>query len=241
MGKISKNVIEKIKKKEIKPIPKWQFLLKDSFLRILSVVNIVFGSIGFGIIIYLLKNNDMILDVKLANNIFEWIVFAFPIVWILLTLFFLFVSFYYFKNTEEGYRFNATRILLLSTVISVLFGFILYSSGLAEGLNNIFRRNIPYYEHTMDRRNAMWSRPNAGFLAGSIVSINSEEKIFVLKDLSGKVWEIGYEGTVVKGRVLLDIGEYVKILGKRKDDGNIFIAEEIRPWMGRGMRRMQEN
>ena len=48
MGKISKNVIEKIKKKEIKPIPKWQFLLKDSFLRILSVVNIVFGSIGFG-------------------------------------------------------------------------------------------------------------------------------------------------------------------------------------------------
>jgi hypothetical protein len=239
MGKISKDVIEKIKKSDIKPIPKWQFLLKDSFLWILSVVNIIFGSIGFGIIIYLLRNNDMVSEIRLANNFFEWIVFALPLLWILFTVVFLFISFYYFKNTEEGYRFNAVKILLFSTLISILFGSVLYTSGTAEKLNDIFGKNVPYYKHTMDVRNAMWSRPDEGFLGGNILSIDSEERILVLKDFNGVQWNIKYNNALIRGRVSLSVGEGIKVLGE-SGEGNVFIAKEIRPLVGRGMRRMQE-
>ncbi len=239
MGKISKSVIERIKKNDIKPIPRWHFLLKDSSLWILSVVNIILGSIGFSIIIYLLKNNDMVSEIRLANNFFEWIVFAIPILWILLTLFFLFIAFYYFKNTEGGYRFNAVKILLFSTLISILFGSVLYTSGTAEKLNDIFGKNVPYYKHSMDVRNAMWSRPDDGFLGGNILSVNSEESILVLKDFNGLEWNIEYENAILRGRVVVRIGEGVKMLGEKLDE-KTFLAREIRPLVGRGMRRMQE-
>ena len=239
MGKMSKSVIEKIKKSDIKPIPRWQFLLKDSFLWILSIINIVLGSIGFSIIIYLIRNNDMVSDIKLANTFFEWIIFSLPILWILLTIFFLVISFYYFKNTEGGYRFNAAKILVLSIAISILFGFVFYTSGVAEKLNDIFGRNVPYYKHTMDVRNAMWSRADEGFLGGTILSVNSQKRSLLLEDFKGVQWSIHYDGAFVRGRLVLAVGEGIKILGEKEGEST-FTAKEIRPLVGRGMRRMQE-
>jgi len=59
MEEVTKNTLQKIKKENIKPIPKWQFLLKDSLVWGLFVLNLILGSIGFAIALYLLTNNDI--------------------------------------------------------------------------------------------------------------------------------------------------------------------------------------
>ena len=50
---------------------------------------------------------------------------------------------------------------------------------------------------------------------------------------------IHYDGALVRGRVVLAVGEGIKILGEKEGEST-FRAKEIRPLVGRGMRRMQE-
>lgn len=236
MGKVSKNVLAKIKKTGIKPIPKWHFMLKNSFVWGLFVVNLVLGAIGFAVVIYLLVNNDAVWDFSLTTNIFQWILLAIPVAWIALTLFFLFVAYYNFKNTEDGYRTSVWSKLLINIGIAVLLGLILYTSGFSARMNRLLSDTIPFYSHTLDVREEVWMRPEEGFLSGDILNVN--EKVIQLKDLDGNEWSIEYVNATVKYRVVLDIGERIKILGSVVSE-NVFEASEIRPWSGQG-RGMQE-
>lgn len=239
MGKTSKNVLEKIKKFEIKPIPKWQFMLKESFVRILFGINFFLGSIGFGIVLYLLMNSEVLQDKTLLSTFWERIIFGIPLAWILLTIFFVIVAYYNFKNTQEGYRYDVIKIFLLSIFISFFLGSILYFTRLSERLNDLFVEKIPYYTHTLDLREKIWMRTEEGFLAGKIKSVDHEMKLFELIDLEGSVWEVTYGKAMVKSRVQLVEEEEIKIIGKRVSN-NVFEALEIRPWGGSG-RFMQEN
>ena len=236
MGKVSKNVLAKIKKTGIKPIPKWQFMLKNSFVWGLFVVNLILGAIGFAAVIYLLVNNDAVWDFSLTTNIFQWILLAVPLAWIALTLFFLFVAYYNFKNTEDGYRTSVWSKLLINIGIAVLLGLILYTSGFSARMNRLLSDNIPFYSHSLDVREEVWMRPEEGLLSGDILNVN--EKVIQLKDLEGNEWSIGYEDATVKYRVVLDVGARIKILGNVVSE-NVFEASEIRPWAGQG-RGMQE-
>ena len=238
MAEISKKVLEKIKKENIHPIPKWQFMLKDSFVWSLFALNLILGSIGFAIIIFLLVNNDSVGDFTLTKNIWQWFVLSIPVAWILLTGLFLFVAFYNFKNTEKGYRFSVGKKVLLNVGITVLLGFMLYSSGFSERLNNIFTESVPFYTDVLDLRQEVWMRPQEGYLSGTILEINKDKKEMLLRDLDGKVWSIAYGDALVKGRVTLAVGERIKLLGKMSSSTG-FDATEIRPWEGRG-REMQE-
>ncbi len=238
MAEISEEVLEKIKKENIHPIPKWQFMLKDSFVWSLFALNLILGSIGFAIIIFLLVNNDSVGDFTLTKNIWQWFVLSIPVAWILLTGLFLFVAFYNFKNTEKGYRFSVGKKVLLNVGITVLLGFMLYSSGFSERLNNIFIESVPFYTDVLDLRQEVWMRPQEGYLSGMILEINQDKEEMLLRDLDGKVWSIAYGDALVKGRVTLAVGERIKLLGKMSSSTG-FDATEIRPWEGRG-RGMQE-
>ena len=239
MEEVSKNTLQQIKKENIKPIPKWQFLLKDSLVWGLFAINLILGSIGFAISLYILGSNDVLLDTSLVKNAWEWIILSIPIAWILLTILFVFIAYYNFKHTKEGYRFTVVKIFLMNIVVSIVLGVVMNGFGLSQKLNTIFSDNIPFYNHTMDLRSEVWMRPESGYLAGSIVDINSDTKILKIEDLKGKIWDIQYQDATVKGRVVLELGEEIKIVGNAVSD-NVFEASEIRPWVGNG-RQMQEN
>ena len=239
MEEVTKNTLQKIKKENIKPIPKWQFLLKDSLVWGLFVLNLILGSIGFAIALYLLTNNDILLDSSLVTNVWEWLILSIPIAWILLTALFLFIAYYNFKHTSGGYRFTVVKILLMNIVVSIVLGVLINGIGLSQKLNTIFSDHIPFYNHTMDLRSEVWMRPESGYLAGTIVDINSDTKILKIEDLKGMVWDIPYRDAIIKGKVVLELGEEIKIVGKILPT-NVFEAFEIRPWAGNG-RQLQEN
>lgn len=235
MENISKEVLKKIQERKVVPIPKWQILLKSSFVWGLFTLNIVLGSVGFGIVLYLITNNDVLSDLSLKTNTLQWIILAFPLAWIGITILFLFVAYYNFKHTDEGYRFGVFKIFLINIVAILGIGTLLYFSGLSEKLNTAFATNIPLYTHTMDTRMAVWMRPQDGYLAGEITSIDEDSMNLQLVDLNGKKWVIEYVDALIKGRVDLAVGEVIKIAGDMSTE-KVFKALEIRPWHGMGMR-----
>ncbi len=232
MSDVSKKIIEKINKEKIKPIPKWHFILKDSFIWGLFFANLIFGAIGFAIIIFLFVNNDSVSDISLTRNIFQWIVLSIPFVWIILTVLFTFIAYYNLKNTQEGYKYSTFKILILNIVIILILGTILYFSGCSENLNNLFSKSIPNYSKTMDTRYKVWMRPTEGYLAGEIIKIDESNSTIELVDMDGEKWVVKYENVNVKPAVNFKLNEKIKILGKAFDE-SIFEASEIRPWEGK--------
>ncbi|MHC1716362.1 MAG: hypothetical protein AB9915_00495 [Candidatus Dojkabacteria bacterium] len=235
MKEVSKSVIEKIKEENIKPIPRAIFIAKNLIIWMIFVLSLVFGSVGVAIIVYLLLNNDSVLDFSLVSNIWKWIILSIPLAWLVLTTLFVIIAYYNFRGTDGGYKISLKKILQINLGIILVLGFGMYYSGISSKINSVFLESLPFYQETFDMREKVWMRPSEGYLAGEILSVDED---IDLKDLEGNEWVVEYEDANVKGSVKLEEGEDIKMIGKvSKED--TFTASEIRPWEGRG-RRMQE-
>lgn len=237
MGKISKKVLEKIEKENIKPIGKWSFVLKNSFLWSLFGLNILFGSVGFAISIYLFESTDVFNLILSVNDLLEAILLAIPLIWVILTLLFVVVSYLNFRYTPRGYMFSLRKIFVINTFAILLLGGMLHLLGVSERLNRVFSESFTKYDITVDPRYKIWSNPEIGYLAGTILSVS--DMSIEIEDLDGNLWSVDTSQARVRRAVGLIKGEKIKILGNVVDE-NTFQALEVLPWEGRG-RNMQEN
>ena len=252
MKNITDSVLEQIKKENIKPIPKWQFLLKDSVIWTTFVLSLMIGSIGTSISIFLAVNSDVLNTSFNDLSFVQGIVFAVPFFWIILSVFFIFLAYYNIKHTEGGFRWNVLVILVINILLSLLMGLILYFTGVSAKLNQIFIDNIPYYSQFADVRDQVWMRPESGYLAGEIISIGQTDNTLILIDLNGKEWNIDLANADIRHSIQLEAGIKIKLSGKKIGD-SFFSATEVRPWMGmmqggmmqggqvNGIHKLQEN
>lgn len=237
MAKISKKVLEKIKKEDIKPIGKLSFILKDSFILILFFLNILFGSIGLAISIYLFRMSDIFDLILSVNDFIQILIISIPVIWVLITLLFIFVSYLNFRYSKGGYRFSFIKIFLINLLIILVLGISIDSFGLSERLNRVFSNNIPMYQVSVDPRYEVWNRPEEGYLAGEIREINVGG--ILIEDLSGNSWNIDISDANIRRMVNMQKGEKIKIRGSVVDN-NTFKALDILPWEGR-RNNMQQN
>lgn len=237
MAGISSKVLEKIEDEKIKPIGKWSFILKDSFVWTLFILNIIFGSVGFAISIYLFEASEVFDLILPVNDLMQALILAIPVIWIIITVIFLIVSFVNFKYLKGGYRFSAFKVFIINILCILLLGWFLNELGISERINAFFSENISTYEESVDPRYKVWNRPEEGYIAGEIVGI--DHNIVKIKDLSGDIWDINIENANVRMPVNLRIGEKIKARGKALNDG-IFNASDVLPWEGR-RRNLQQN
>lgn len=235
MKDVTKEVIKKIEKENVKPIPKWEFKAKELLTMLFFCLNIVVGALGTSIIIFLIKNNEVVFDGSYVKNFGEWIILSIPFVWFLLTVLGLVLAFLFLKKTKDGYRYDFWVLVVVNLILSISIGSVIYSLGYTEKLNNYFNTNIPSYSRYFDPRVNVWSRPASGYLAGTIVEVKED---VIIVDFNLKRWNIDIKdlNIIIAGRVSLVIGEKIKVIGKQTGD-NTFKALEIRPWMGGAMRR----
>jgi hypothetical protein len=241
MVKISKKVLEQIEKENIKPIGKWSFVLKNSFLWSLFGLNILFGSVGFAISLFLLQSSDIFNLVLSVNDFVSVLLLAIPTVWVLLTLFFVFVGFLNYRYTQRGYILSFPKIFLLNLSCIFVIGLIMYSTNISDTLNRVFSENIPSYQQIVDPRYRVWNRPEDGYIAGTVVSTSKEDEreYLELLDLQQDTWEVDISDANVRRAVELKEGEKIKVVGESLQE-NTFQASDVLPWDGRG-RNMQEN
>ncbi len=237
MARISRKILEKIEDEKIKPIGKWSFVLKDSFVWILFVLNIIFGSVGLAISAHLFELSEVFDLILSVNDLMQVVILAIPVIWIIITVVFFIVSFVNFKYLRGGYRFSTLKIFIINIVCILLLGWFLKGLGISQRVHTFFSDNIPSYQQNVDPRYRVWGRPEDGYIAGEITEIDSD--LIIIKDLDGNSWDINIKNANVRMLVNLEIGEKIKVRGKSLDN-NLFDASDILPWEGR-RKNLQQN
>ena len=228
MKDFSKNILGKIKKEKILPIPKWNFVFKKSFIWILFVISVALGGFAFGSILEQIRTMEWDIHPRVTTNLASFIFLTLPYLWILFMLGFSILAYYYLRHTSKGYRYNTILIINSSVLISVLFGTALYATRISEKIENSFQENIPFYREIIDPRARIWNAPEKGLLAGKIIKIINQEELN-LEDLEKQIWTIDFSNASTKKTILLQEEMLVKIIGQQNGE-LFFIAEEIRPW-----------
>ena len=217
---ISELTLKTITKKQIKPIPRWEFMAKNWTLWAGIITSLVVLVIGLGLVMF-----------GVIDNIIS------PYFWVLVATVFFILVFLLFEKTKRAYHFPKWQVVAGISVVGLIIGGVMFRSGLAKRIDKSMETNIPRYRDIAPMKIATWTNPEAGFLSGEIIVIN--ESNFEIKDFEGKVWTI--TGTpLVKGRVSMQVGEEIKIVGSQEDE-NTFEGTEVRPWTGRGQNMMKEN
>lgn len=237
---IGENALEIIKQKEISPKSKWQCFLYSKIAWGLSFVFVVIGSLAFSVVIYMVKNNDWDMHSHLGNSLAEFIIVTLPYFWIALLIILICLAFFSSKFTEKAYRYKLITLLSIGLLLNIVLGIIFYNIGFGRVIDLYLQDKVPVYNYMSINKAKMWTQPEKGLLAGLIISVN--EKQLTVKDYNNNLWNIELaDNVIIKGRMEIEVGLRINIIGEKQEDG-YFLAKEIRPLIGRGLRggrRMQ--
>ncbi len=153
MNKIKQDILNKIKEGEIKKTSPWYFTSKDYFFKILFGVSVVIGSFGFSsALVQLFVKPDDHMRMEFSKDWFEYFLVSAPYLWIVFLLIFTLIGWFNFKNTENGYKKNNLLVIIISVLISVVLGSVLFASGAAHKMDSELRGMVKPYKNFQDRR-----------------------------------------------------------------------------------------
>ncbi|MFH0846254.1 MAG: hypothetical protein V1851_02560 [Patescibacteria group bacterium] len=238
---LAEKIINKIQQEKISPTPKWEFVLKDSFFWGAFVLSILIGGISVAVILNTLLNNDWDLYMRLSDGMTKFVVLTLPYFWIIFLILFMLVAYLNIQKTQKAYKYHLSVILGGTLVASFLLGLTFYNIGLAGFFDEKVFKKIPApYHQIMDPRVGIWQKPESGFLAGEILSV--DENQMVLEDENGVIWEISLSDDILRlvPKNILRKGSRIKIVGEEFEcEKNCFNADMLRPF--EGMRRIMED
>lgn len=228
MSKLSTNILETIKHQEIKPIPRWKFLLKNYGRWVGFALFVLMGSISISVVIFMLTDHDWDIYGYLGKSFLEYLLLSLPYFWFFLLSIFIAFAWYDLEKTKTGYKYGFLKIGLVNILLSVILGILFFYAGLGIKMDKIFADNLPYYQNIHQyARPGVWQNPDRGLLVGKIIE-TVDENNFRVEDPDRRNWLVNCLNCIFNGRVVNLEGMMVKIMGKEINDGS-FQAIEIRP------------
>jgi hypothetical protein len=223
----SEKLISKIKEGNVKPLPKWRFVLKNASAWTVFIVAVAFGALAFSVVLFSIQQAEFDLLEHMSHSLLEFLLALIPLIWIILLVVFLIAAIISIRNSKKGYKFSSLSLVGLCASISILLGTLFFIIGGGQWLENAFDDNVSIYESVQDRKTRLWSMPEDGYLSGTITSIAGDA--MRLEDFQGNTWTIDIKVIDVVPSVSLDKGEKIKIIGKMISKDS-FTADKIRPW-----------
>jgi len=228
MVSVSEKTFKTIKEKHINPQPKWQIVLRNHVFWLLFGSSVIIGALAVSIVLFILSERDWDVYRYLDKSLAEYIMISIPYLWLFIFILFALSSYYYFKNTSKGYRYDMSAILMVSFSASILIGTILFFGGINFHLQELLADNLPFYNNLVYTNEDVWDVAERGLLGGEVIEIRGPDQ-FILRDLKGEMWSVGMVSTSWPGNLVFQRGLRVKMIGYSMED-HIFFANTIRFW-----------
>ncbi len=225
---ISKGVIREMKKRDLTPRPRWQFLLKRWVFWLLAIISTILGGLAIAIIILVFIDHDVSARVYLEQSAFEDILLTIPYLWLMALAVLIGVTKYAVRHTKFGYRYTTARIVGAVLVGSMLLGIVLNAMDIGGRVQDFLVETAPYYNELTHTSKDAWSHPEKGLLGGTITTVVSSEE-FELIDFRKKSWRVDTSEVEDMDDSIIQQGAMVKIVGTKKDS-SLFRARQIFLW-----------
>jgi hypothetical protein len=225
----SDKLLEKIQDRQVRPIPRWHYQLKDVTTWAAFVICVLFGALAFSVVLFAIQQADFNMVSHMSHSAGELLLVLVPVFWIVSLVIFLVFAIFSLQKSRKGYKFTSLSMLGFSTALSMLLGTVFFISGGALWLEHSFATHVGNYESVNERKMRVWSAPQNGSLSGTILSASDDT--FELEDFNGKTWIIEYKEADIVPAVGISDGELIKMTGEMTSD-HTFKADKIRPWGG---------
>jgi len=231
MKNLKKDILGKIKKEKIQPIPRVIFFLKNFGFWGLFGASILVGAAALSLIFFSFFSVDRELFGRPHFPIFGMAITTAFLFWLVLFLLLFLAAIFGIRHTREGYKISTTHLLSGNLMASFVLatGFLFF--GGSEEIEEFFAMRAPMFSH-FEGQKEIWEHPEQGFLGGEVREMGNGEKM-ILRDFSGKEWEVLTEEIPddfwENAPPFLRIGERVKVVGDKKSESS-FEAEMILPW-----------
>jgi hypothetical protein len=223
---LQNKILERIRAEGVRPTPKSYFKARDLVLWILLISLAAALSLGFGMIIFMVKGADFGLFEKLGLSASQKVVYTVPFFWIATTLALAIAAFINFRNTRRGYKTTARQFAFIAALIAVACGSAVYALNITNYVDRAASR-LPIYNAVTPLNTNTWLDPEQGLLSGIVREKESDED-FTLRDANAELWHITGDMSAPEG-FKFQTGDRVKLIGEKTGDGE-FEAIEIRPW-----------
>jgi hypothetical protein len=224
---LQKQVLERIKERNLKPTPKGVFRARDFILWGLLGVFVAALSVGFGMIIFMATGTDYGVLERLGFSTSEKLAYSIPYFWILATLAIAVIAYRSFRQTRSGYKMSTQQIVLFAALIAVALGSTVYALDFTSFVDRAASENIPLYNAVNPLNTNVWLDPENGLLSGTVRSKESDEE-FTLRDAESVLWVVKGDDISMPEGFVFHAGDRIKIIGTQTGPDE-FRAIEIRP------------
>jgi hypothetical protein len=229
---ISKTILDKIEKENIKPRARWYFVVEHGVLWIPGALVTALGAVAVAGMLYAVAHSGWEYHEFIYASRVDFFVAASPFLWILSFVVFNSLIVKALRTTHLGYRLSAKKILLGSIGSSIILGSCSYIIDEKFDADSIIR----YPVHI--REEQIWTSPQEGRLMGRIEK--KYEDSVIIRDKNNILWIIDMSGFgtttfpfVVEGKSIRIIGTSTNesnIIGDDDSKGATFIACAVFPW-----------
>lgn len=204
------NIINFIKQKDIKPIPKWQVFLHKITIFILGISVVIMGGFVFSKLISSVYFSSLE-DWDYVANTIQYFTFAtLPLMWVLLFVAFIILAPMVYRKTENGYRYDKAKLVFFSIFTSLILSSILIKIDPMLYSRGFLQREF------IQKEIFIWSNPHAGRISGVVEIINGD--IAFVRDFSGKVWMVDISYLLPKSFETVEKDKIIKILGEKENE-----------------------
>lgn len=185
------------------------------------------SNIALSLIAYLSANNEWDIAKYYSNSSIDFAINTFPFPLLLIVLSGLLFTIIIFKFTNIGKSFSLYRAVMLISFSLIFFSLLFFYAGITKTIHSSLK-TYSMYELILKNRNEIWQNPDFGLLSGEIGSITDLDD-FLLIDFNNKVWTIKSNSPEINDTSIMQPGNTIKILGRKKDN-QTFEAKEIRAY-----------
>lgn len=234
MSKLSKNIIDQIKKAEIKPTPKLYFIILNIALWTSLLVSVVLGGLSFSLVIRMVSAAPWDMVKRIGPSLIHSVMMLLPYLWILITLLLFGLLHLLIRYTKKGYRYSPIQIISFILIGSLFVGGLFYAFSVDRLFERYLISEFETYGRWQEERGRNWVSPERGLLTGFIEEVDEENEYFELEDLSHDSWLVDYSEVKDRGRELILPNHPISIIGEFIEDEQ-FKAAVIRPWERGGL------
>lgn len=189
MSELEQKILAEISARRLVPKPAYVFLARRSVFWALAIISILLGALSFAILLFAV-NDFFVTGWRVLDNIqYNEVLIGIPALWLALLAAFTASAAYGLRHTRRGYRFKPAHVAALSLTVSLAIGAALFASNTPYALHEYLTRHFSAYREFTYVPFAEWSRPDQGYLGGTVMQDPGGGRIQLL-DFHDKTWTI---------------------------------------------------